>query len=39
MVIDTQSNPVNWQCKFMPVKLNKSEEAVANYKQFLISDD
>ena len=37
-VADTQSNPVNWQCKFKPVKLSGSEEAVANYKQFLISD-
>ena len=30
--------PVNWQCKFMPVKLSGSEEAVTNYKQFMISD-
>ena len=30
---------VNWQCKFMPVKMSKTEEAVTNYKQFLISDD
>ena len=29
---------VNWQCKFVPVKLTGSEEAVANYKQFIISD-
>ena len=29
---------INWQCKFMPVKMSKSEEAVTNYKQFLISD-
>ena len=29
---------VNWQCKFMPVKMNGSESAVANYKQFTISD-
>ena len=31
--------PVNWQCKFEAVKMNKAEEAVTNYKQFLISDD
>ena len=30
--------PVNWQCRFMPVKMSGSEEAVANYKQFTISD-
>ena len=33
------SSPVNWQCKFMPVKMGKAEEAVTNYKQFMISDD
>jgi len=39
-VIDTQSGAaVNWQCKFVPVKMSGSEEAVANYKQFTISDD
>jgi len=40
MVQDASSggNPVNWQCKFMPVKMSKSEEAVTNYKQFTISD-
>ena len=32
------SNPINWQCKFMPVKMGKAEEAVTNYKQFMISD-
>ena len=32
------SEPVNWQCKFMPVKMAKAEEAVTNYKQYLISD-
>ena len=30
---------VNWQCKFMPVKISGSEEAVANYRQFMISDE
>ena len=33
------AQPVNWQCKFQPVKMSKAEEAVTNYKQFLISDD
>jgi hypothetical protein len=32
------SSPVNWQCRFKPVKMAKAEEAVANYKQFMISD-
>ena len=32
------SSPVNWQCKFESVKLNASEEAVTNFKQFSISD-
>ena len=30
--------PVNWQCKFESVKMSGPEEAVTNYKQFLISD-
>jgi hypothetical protein len=29
---------VNWQCKFVKEKLTGPEEAVANYKQFTISD-
>ena len=29
---------VNWQCRFKPVKMAKAQEAVANYKQFMISD-
>jgi len=32
------ANPVNWQCKFETVKLNPSEQAVTNFKQFTISD-
>ena len=35
---DSGNTAVNWQCKFMPVKMSGSEEAVANYKQFMISD-
>ena len=39
MVRETGNNlPVNWQCRFKPVKMAKAEEAVANYKQFMISD-
>lgn len=30
---------VNWQCRFVAEKLSGPEEAVANYKQFTISDD
>ena len=30
--------PVNWQCRFESVKMSGPEEAVANYKQFTISD-
>ena len=39
-VVDTQNaNPVNWQCKFESVKMSGPEEAVTNYRQFLISDE
>tara|TARA_Y100001963_G_scaffold72164_1_gene100320 strand:- start:88 stop:525 length:438 start_codon:yes stop_codon:yes gene_type:complete len=38
-VNDTQGNPVNWQCRFEEVKMSGAEEAVTNYKQFLISDE
>jgi len=30
---------VNWQCRFVAEKMSGPEEAVANYKQFLISDE
>ena len=30
--------PVNWQCKFVSEKMNISEEAVTNYRQFTIFD-
>ena len=40
MVQSTNSaTPVNWQCRFVAEKMNTSEAAVANYKQFTISDD
>jgi len=41
-VIDTQAGApmdVNWQCRFVSVKMNDSEEAVTNFKQFTISDE
>jgi hypothetical protein len=39
MVHDVQSNPINWQVKFMPVKLSTTEAALTNYRQFSIFDD
>tara|TARA_Y100001963_G_scaffold113256_1_gene156843 strand:- start:103 stop:549 length:447 start_codon:yes stop_codon:yes gene_type:complete len=30
---------VNWQCRFESVKMSSAEEAVTNYKQYLISDE
>jgi len=30
---------VNWQCRFVSVKMSGSEEAAVNYKQFTISDE
>ena len=40
MVMNTDSGtPVNWQCRFVSEKMSGSEEAVTNYKQFLISDE
>ena len=40
MVQDTGGNstPVNWQCRFVAEKMTGPQEAVANYKQFTISD-
>jgi len=40
MVQDQSSggNPINWQCRFVAEKMNSSEEAVANFKQFTIFD-
>jgi hypothetical protein len=31
--------PVNWQCRFVSVKMSGPEEAATNYKQYAISDD
>jgi len=30
---------VNWQCRFVSVKMNDAEEAATNFKQFTISDE
>ena len=38
MVQDTTGAPINWQCRFVAEKLVNGEEALANYKQFTISD-
>ena len=32
------SSPINWQCRFVEEKVSSTEKAVANYKQFTISD-
>jgi len=39
MVQETGGTPVNWQCKFMPVKLSSTEAALTNYRQFSIFDE
>ncbi len=41
MVQDTGggNRAANWQCRFVAEKMSGPEEAVANYKQFTISDD
>jgi len=39
MVQDAEGTAVNWQCRFVAEKMSGPEEAVANYKQFTISDD
>jgi len=31
--------PVNWQCKFRPVKLDTAKQALTNYRQFMIFDE
>jgi hypothetical protein len=41
-VVDTLAGSpmaVNWQCKFMPVKLSTAEAALTNYRQFSIFDE
>lgn len=34
----SDGDPINWQLSFEEVKMNSSQEAVANYNQFTISD-
>jgi len=38
MVQDNNGSPINWQCRFVSVKMTGPEEAATNYKQFSISD-
>ena len=41
-VLDTQAGSpmaVNWQCRFVSVKMTGPEEAATNYKQYAISDE
>tara|TARA_R110000751_G_scaffold181966_1_gene288581 strand:+ start:86 stop:523 length:438 start_codon:yes stop_codon:yes gene_type:complete len=35
----TTSEPVNWQCRFRPVKLDTAKQALTNYRQFMIFDE
>jgi len=40
MVKDSDGDdPINWQCRFVAEKMTDGENAVANYRQFTISDD
>lgn len=32
-------NPVNWQCRFKPIKLTDTEQANANLRQFHVFDE
>jgi len=36
--VGTSAAAVNWQARFVSVKMNNAEEAVANFKQFTIFD-
>jgi len=36
---ESGAEPINWQCRFESVKMSGPEEAVTNYRQFLISDE
>jgi len=37
-VSNTEASDINWQCRFVAEKMSGPEEAVANYKQYSISD-
>jgi len=32
-------SPINWQCRFRPVKLDTAKQALTNYRQFMIFDE
>jgi len=38
MVFNSYGHSVNWQCRFVSVKMSDGEEAATNFKQFTISD-
>jgi len=39
-VLNTDAaTPVNWQCRFKPVKLSDNEQANVNYRQFSVFDE
>jgi hypothetical protein len=38
-VFNNEAHPINWQCRFVSVKMTAAEEASVNYKQFAISDE
>jgi len=38
-VYNNEAHPINWQCRFVSVKMTAAEEAATNYKQFAISDE
>ena len=38
-VFNNEAHPINWQCRFVSVKMTGAEEAAVNYKQFAISDE
>ncbi len=39
MVQDSNGNPINWQCRFKPVKMSEAEMANANLRQFHVFDE
>jgi hypothetical protein len=39
MVQDTQGDPINWQCRFKPIKMSETEMANANLRQFHVFDE
>jgi len=39
LVKNVIGDPINWQCRFVSVKMTGPEEAAVNYKQYAISDE